>query len=69
MRIGAPRESGETLFQGMMGFGRRDFGDGEGAALGWESLWRVTLEWSRIEAKEPRETDAAGSGAKWMAMF
>ena len=28
----------------------------------WKYLWRVTLEWRRIEVKEQRETDAAGGG-------
>ena len=31
------------------------------------ALWRVTLEWRRIEARERRDTDAAGGGATWKA--
>ena len=32
-----------------------------------KALWRVTLEGRRIEAKEWRETDAAGGGVTWKA--
>ena len=32
-----------------------------------KALRRVTLEWKRIDAKEPKETDAAGVDGKWKA--
>ena len=32
-----------------------------------KDLWRVTLEWRRMEAKEWRETDAARGGVTWEA--
>ena len=31
------------------------------------ALWRGTLEWKRIDAKERKETDAVGGGAPWKA--
>ena len=32
-----------------------------------KDLWSAKLEWRRIEAKERRETDAAGGGVTWKA--
>ena len=67
LRIGAPNESEEALFRDIkvledviseMEKELREAG---------KDLWWAKLEWRRIEAKERRETDAAGGGDTWKA--
>ena len=61
LRIGAHRESERALFSGHGGFGRRDFGDGKGAARG-----RKSLVASRAEVEKDRNQRAEGDGDCWI---
>ena len=67
LRIGALKESEEALFRDIMVLEDRTAEMERGLREGGEDLLLAKLEWRRIEAKERRDTDAAGRGVTWKA--